>query len=243
MSLAAAASAQHGWTEARLVAREAVTAGAALFRFAVDWPRPHRAGQHVELRLTAPDGHTARRFYSIASAPSRRGSVDLVIALAGDGEVSRFFHDVAETGDLVEMRGPFGLPFSWAPEDGGPLLLVGGGSGVVPLLSMLRERAAAAPHVPAALLYAARARDEAPYLEELEVRAAREPGFGLALRLSRGTGGRRIDRAAVAETLDRLPAPPRHAFVCGSTGFVEAATDFLLDAGVSPGAIQTERFG
>lgn len=231
------------WAEARIAEREPVTGTVTRFRFAVDWGRPHRAGQYVELRLTAPDGHAATRFYSIASPPSRRGGIDLLIALADDGEVSRFFHEVAEAGDLIEMRGPVGLPFSWAPEDGGPVLLVGGGSGVVPLLAMLRERSAAAPDVPMALLYAARTRAEALCLDELEARGRDEPGFGLILALSREGEARRIDRAAVDEALARLPGPPAHAFICGSGVFVEAATTLLVDAGIAPGAIRTERFG
>ena len=166
--MTSAPPARLAWAEARIAEREPVTGNVTRFRFAVAWERPHRAGQSVELKLTAPDGYAARRFYSIASPPSERGGIDLLIERAADGEVSRFFHDVAEAGDVVEMRGPAGLPFSWAPEDGGPVLLVGGGSGVVPLLAMLRERAAAAPEVPMALLYAARTRAEALYLDELE---------------------------------------------------------------------------
>lgn len=231
------------WSEARIVEREPVTERVTRFRFAVDWERPHRAGQYVELRLTAPDGYTAQRFYSIASPPAQRGSIDLLIELAADGEVSRFFHEVAEAGDLIEIRGPAGLPFSWAPEDGGPLLLVGGGSGVAPLLAMLRERAAAAPEVPAVLVCAARTRAEALCLGELESRSRTEPGFDLVLALSREGAARRIDRATMVEALGLLPAAPRRVFVCGSGGFVEAATELLLDAGIAPGVIKTERFG
>lgn len=231
------------WAEARIVEREAVTPTVARFRFAVGWAQPHRAGQSVELRLTAPDGYAARRFYSIASPPSQRGTVDLLVALAADGEVSRFFHEAAEVGDAIELRGPVGLPFSWAPEDGGPVLLVGGGSGVAPLLAMVRERAAAAPAVPMALLCAARTRAEALYLDELEARARDEAGFGLVLRLSREGEARRPDRAAVAAALALLPAPPARAYLCGSSGFVEAMTALLFDAGVAPRDIRTERFG
>lgn len=241
--MSATPPARLAWAEARILDREPVTGRVTRFRFAVDWERPHRAGQYVELRLTAPDGYAANRFYSVASPPSQRGGIDLLIELAADGEVSRFFHEVAEAGDLIEMRGPAGLPFSWAPEDGGPVLLVGGGSGVVPLLSMLRERAAAAPEVAMALLYAARTRADALCLAELEARARNEPGFGLTLALSREGEARRIGRAAVDDALSRLPAPPRRAFVCGSDGFVDAATTLLVDAGMAPGAIRAERFG
>lgn len=226
-----------------IVAREPVTDTVTLFRFAVDWPAPQRAGQYVELRLTAPDGYTAQRFYSIASPPSQRGTVDLLVALAEDGEVSRFFHEVAAPGDEIELRGPAGLPFSWAPADGGPLLLIGGGSGLVPLLAMLRERAAAAPDVPAVLVYAARTRAEALCLDELETRARTEPGFDLVLALSREGAARRLDADLLSQALSRLPAPPRHTFICGSGGFVEAASDLAVDAGLPAGTIRTERFG
>jgi ferredoxin-NADP reductase len=229
--------------EARIVERAPVTARVTRFRFAVDWPAPHRAGQSVELRLTAPDGYAAQRFYSIASPPSQRDGLDLLIERAADGEVSRFFHEVAEPGDPIELRGPVGLPFSWAPEDGGPVLLVGGGSGVVPLLAMLRERAASAPGIAMALLLAARTQAEALYLDELKTRARAEPGFALVLTLSREGQARRIDRAAVDDALARLPGPPRRVFVCGSGGFVEAATTLLVDAGLVPATIRTERFG
>ena len=243
MSLAAAAPARLDWTEARIVLREPVTASATLFRFAVPWEQPHRAGQYVELRLTAPDGYTAKRFYSIASPPSQRGSIDLIIELAADGEVSRFFHEVAETGDEISLRGPVGLPFSWGPEDGGPLLLIGGGSGIVPLLAMMRERAATAPSIPAVLVYAARTRAEALCLDELEQRARTEPGFDLVLVLSREGAARRLDAALLNEALARLRGSPRRVFVCGSGGFVDAATELAVDAGIAPGSIRTERFG
>ena len=235
--------ARRGWAEVRIVECAPVTARVTRFRFAVDWPAPHRAGQSVELRLTAPDGYTAQRFYSIASPPSQRDGLDLLIEHTTDGEVSRFFHEVAEPGDLIELRGPVGLPFSWAPEDGGPVLLVGGGSGVVPLLAMLRERAVAGPGIAMALLLAARTRAEALYLDELEARAQDEPGFALVLAFSREGEARRIDRTMVDEALAQLPGPPRRVFVCGSGGFVEAATTLLVDAGLAPATIRTERFG
>jgi ferredoxin-NADP reductase len=237
------APARLAWAPARIVAREPVTDRVTLFRFAVDWPAPQRAGQYVELKLTAADGYTAQRFYSIASPPAQRGTVDLLIERAADGEVSRFFHEVAEAGDEIELRGPAGLPFSWAPEDGGPLLLVGGGSGVVPLLAMARERAARAPEIPAALVLAARTRGEALCLAELEARARSDAGFALHLALSRDPGGRRLDAALLAAALASLPEPPRRVFICGSGGFVETASALAVEAGLAPGTIRTERFG
>ena len=183
----------------------------------------------------------------MASAPTEGKRIEIMVERLEDGEVSGFFHDVAEPGDNVELRGPIGLPFSWAPQEGGPLLLIGGGSGVVPLLSMLRHRAAAAPGVAALLLYSARSAADAICRDELERRAATEPGFALTLVLTRepgvpGTTGRRIDRALMAEALARLGTPAR-AFVCGANGFVGAMADLLVDGGLKPETIRTERFG
>jgi ferredoxin-NADP reductase len=135
------------WQKATLLAIEPVTRRVKSYRFRIDFDRPMLAGQHVDVRLTAPDGYQAQRSYSIASAPGADGTIELMIEGLPDGEVSGFFDSVAEIGDTIELRGPIGGSFVWRPEDGGPLLLVGGGSGVVPLLAMLRHRAAAAPEL------------------------------------------------------------------------------------------------
>ena len=161
--------------------------------------RLFRAGQHVDVRLTAPDGYQAQRSYSVASAPELEGLYELVVERLEDGEVSPFFHDVAEAGDAIEIRGPFGGHFVWRPEDGGPLLLIGGGSGVAPLLSIMRHRAAVGSGVPVILLYAARTWDDVIVREELLARDTAEAEFTLLLSLSRDTArrpqdvGRRID--------------------------------------------------
>jgi ferredoxin-NADP reductase len=235
------------WREVPILAVETVTPRVKSFRLQVGWER-FRAGQYVDVRLTAEDGYQAQRSYSIASSPETPGAVEIMVERLDDGEVSSFFHEVAQAGDLIEMRGPIGHPFTWGAEDGGPLLLVGGGSGVVPLLSMLRHRATA-PEVPAHLVYSARSLDEVIARDELLDRAAREPGFGLTLALTReaasvpGTRSGRIDRALIEEALAQLPAPPAHVFVCGSNRFVGAASDLLLDADVPADRIRTERFG
>ena len=132
-----------------------------------EW-RPFKAGQHYDVRLTAPDGYQAQRSYSIASPPEREGVIDLTIELMEGGEVSPYFHEIVEAGDRIEMRGPIGGPFTWTVDQGGPLLLVGGGSGVVPLMSMARHRALSAPDVPGALLFSSRSFDHIIYREELE---------------------------------------------------------------------------
>ena len=201
-----------------------------------------RPGQHVDVRLTAEDGYQAQRSYSIASAPDGTGTIELMIEGLDGGEVSGFFQEVAEVGDRIELRGPIGGSFAWGPEEGGPLLLVGGGSGVVPLLAMLRHRARAAPEIPCRLIYSVRSRAEAIALDELEVRARDEPGFGLHLLTTREGAGRRIDGAVVAAALADLGIPAR-CFVCGSTPFVGAASALLLAAGLRPATIRTERFG
>ncbi len=229
------------WRETTIVGIAPVTRRVKSFRLAVAFDRPVVSGQHVDVRLTAPDGYQARRSYSIASAPSDDGTIELLVDGLPDGEVSGFFDGIAEVGDTLEVRGPIGGAFVWRPEDGGPLLLVGGGSGVVPLLAMLRHRAVAAPEVPALLLYSARAVDEVLAHDELVRRAETEPGFQLMLHLT-GDGGRRIDAAVIATALKRLGGP-RHTFICGANPFVTAASNLLVGAGLEPRTIRTERFG
>jgi ferredoxin-NADP reductase len=211
--------------------------------------RLFRAGQHVDVRLTAPDGYQAQRSYSVASAPELEGLYELVVERLEDGEVSPFFHDVAEAGDAIEIRGPFGGHFVWRPEDGGPLLLIGGGSGVAPLLSIMRHRAAVGRGVPVILLYAARTWDDVIVREELLARDTAEAEFTLLLSLSRDTArrpqdvGRRIDAPLLQIALAGLGSAPRLIFVCGSNAFVEAVTGYLLDLALKPEIIRTERFG
>ncbi|HEX8416612.1 MAG TPA: FAD-binding oxidoreductase [Methylobacterium sp.] len=229
------------WLPATILAIAPVTPRVKSFRLRVAFDRPARAGQHVNLRLTAPDGYQAQRSYSIASAPDDSGSIELMIEGLSEGEVSAFFDGVAAVGDRIELRGPIGGSFVWDAADGGPLLLVGGGSGVVPLLAMLRHRAAVAPGVKALLVYSVRDASEAIARDELIARARDEPGFDLMLNLTRD-GGRRLDAALVGEALERLGLPGR-AYLCGSNGFVGAASELLLDAGLAPGTIRTERFG
>jgi ferredoxin-NADP reductase len=212
------------------------------------------AGQHVDLRLTAPDGYQAQRSYSIASAPESPGPIEITIDRLDDGEVSPFFHDVAAVGDEIELRGPFGGYFIWsaeprAPRMSEPVVLVGGGSGVVPLMSILRHRAALQSRTPMLLIFAARTWDELIYRDELLAMAARPDGFELAIALTReparraGDYSRRIDRDMASEALARLPAKPGLVFVCGSNPFVEAAATSLIDAGVPGEIIRTERYG
>lgn len=229
------------WRKARIGAITPVTPRVKSFRFE-GLEGQHRAGQHVEVRLTAPDGYTAQRSYSIASAPGDPAGLELMIEALEEGEVSSYFAAVAEIGDEVELRGPIGGSFVWSPDDEGPVLLVGGGSGVVPLLSMLRARARR--ETPMLLIYSVRNAAEAIAREELQVRARDEPGFDLTLLTTRegATAGRRIDRVMIETALDHV-GKPRHVFVCGSNGFVGSVSDLLVDAAVKPSIIRTERFG
>jgi ferredoxin-NADP reductase len=237
------------WHEAVIERTERQTAGVKGFLLRPQNWRSFRAGQHLDVRLTAPDGYQAQRSYSVASAPELEGLYELVVERLEDGEVSPFFHDIAEVGDTIEIRGPFGGHFAWGREDGGPLLLVGGGSGVAPLMSILRHRAVVGGEIPAILLYAARTWDDVIFREELIARDGAEAEFTLLLSLSRDTArrpqdaGRRIDAPLLKDTLARLGAAPRLTFVCGSNPFVEAVTGHLLDLGLDPKTIRTERFG
>jgi ferredoxin-NADP reductase len=237
------------WQEAVIEQIERQTARVKSFFLRPRNWRSFQAGQHLDVRLTAPDGYQVQRSYSVASAPGLEGLYELVVERLDDGEFSPFFHDVAEVGDAIEIRGPFGGHFAWGLEDGGPLLLVGGGSGVAPLMSILRHRAEVGGAVQMVLLYAARTWDDLIFREELLARDRAEAEFTLVLSLSRDTArrpqdaSRRIDASLLKATLVRFDAAPRLTFVCGSNAFVEAVTGHLLDLDVSPETIRTERFG
>lgn len=238
------------WQEATVVDVVAQTPTVKSFFLKPPHWRSFMAGQHVDVRLTAPDGYRTERSYSIGSAPSADGIIELVVERLADGEVSPFFHEVVAPGDSIEMRGPIGGHFTWAPKDGGPILLVGGGSGVVPLMSMLRHRASVAPEIRMVLLYSARRWSEVIFREELMRRAESEPGFSLVLTITRekpaleGLRSGRIDRALIAEVLDRFGGgKPRISYICGATAFVEVASMFLVEAGLPFGSIRTERYG
>ncbi|MEO8273968.1 MAG: ferredoxin reductase [Chloroflexota bacterium] len=208
----------------------------------------HRAGQHLDLRLTAEDGYSVERSYSIASEPERAGEVDITVERIPGGEVSPFLHEIVVPGDRLEVRGPIGGYFVWEADLGGPLLLVAGGSGVVPLMAMARHRARAGSHTPARLLVSSRGRDEIIYRDELERLAAAGDGFGVAHTLTRQqppgwTGySRRIDEQMLAEVLEPLGASTR-AFACGPTALVETVANGLVRLGLPPDRIRTERFG
>ncbi len=237
------------WQEAKIVRVVPRTPRIKSFFFVPAHPFAFRAGQHVDVRLTAPDGYQAERSYSIASAPEDGGTFELAIERLDNGEVSPFFHDVAEVGDAIELRGPIGGHFVWTIGDGGPILLLGGGSGLVPLMAMIRHRAAQRSATPMRLILSARTAEELLYRDELLALGERNDGFALAFALTRekatraGDYSRRIDAAMLAEFLAPPTVPTRRVFVCGSNPFVEAATQAAIATGIRPEIIRTERYG
>jgi ferredoxin-NADP reductase len=211
-----------------------------------DWPG-HRAGQHVDVRLTAEDGYQAQRSYSIASAPEHP-RVSITVELLTDGEVSSYLVGEVRTGDQLELRGPIGGYFVWEAHMGGPLLLVAGGSGIVPLMSMLRHRKASGASTGARLVYSSRSWEDVIYRDELERLTERENGPQVFHTLTRSqptswTGyARRVDGAMLSETAWPASSAPT-AFVCGPTPFVESVADALVLLGYPATSVKTERFG
>jgi ferredoxin-NADP reductase len=205
------------------------------FWFELPMWMPHLPGQHYDVRLTAPDGYRAQRSYSVASSPLDEGRIELTIDRLEDGEVSPYFHDVVVEGDQVEVRGPFTSYFVWRGE--APVLLIGGGSGVVPLMAILRHRRRVMPEIPMRLVYSVRRADDVIYADELGddalVTFTREPPGDWT-----GHTGR-IDRELIAQA----GIDDGIVFVCGSNSFVDAAADLALGAGFRPEQIRTERFG
>jgi ferredoxin-NADP reductase len=215
----------------------------------LDWPG-HLPGQHVDLRLTAADGYSTQRSYSIANA-SEPGRVELTVQRVADGEVSPYLTELAEPGDQFELRGPIGGYFTWSPTEPAPVLLVGGGSGIVPLMAMIRTRSVAGSRAPFRLIYSSRGPDDVIYAAELDRLAAAgvtASGIEISYVYTRSTPvgwpnpPGRLDRAALAAagwSPDREPL----AFVCGPTGFVETASSLLVEQGHAANRIKTERFG
>ena len=220
------------WQIATVAAIKTETPHVKSFQLELPMWMPHLPGQHYDVRLTAPDGYSAQRSYSIASSPLDEGAIELTVDRLADGEVSPYLHDVLVEGDQVELRGPFASYFVWRGER--PVLLVGGGSGVVPLMSMLRHRRRTTPDLPMRLVYSVRGPEDVIYASELgaetELTFTREAPEGWS-----GHSGR-IDGSMLADAGGT-------AFVCGSNGFVEAATSLLLETGYDPERVRTERFG
>ena len=207
----------------------------------------HLAGQHVDIRLTAEDGYQAQRSYSIAT-PEEDTRVTITVELVDDGEVSPFLVSELRLGDRLELRGPIGGYFVWEPARRGPLQLIGGGSGVVPLMAMVRARVAGESRADVAYLSSSRALDDILYREELGALADSDPSVTVVHTLTRshpdGWAGptRRVDRSMLEEVLGE-PVADAWTFVCGPTGFVEAVATHLVDMGYEPARVRTERFG
>jgi ferredoxin-NADP reductase len=223
------------WQVATVTSIRPETPRVKSFRLRLPMWMPHLPGQHYDVRLTAPDGYRAQRSYSVASSPLDEGEIELTIDRLEDGEVSPYFHDVLVEGDLVEVRGPFASYFVWRGE--APVLLIGGGSGVVPLMAILRHRRRAMPDVPMRLIYSVRSREDVIYADELGEEATltytREPPAGWG-----GHTGRIDEPMIEGASLDQATA-----VTCGSNGFVETASRLLLARGFEARRIRTERFG
>jgi ferredoxin-NADP reductase len=240
-----------GWNVAEVIGVIQETPTARTLRLRLPGLTGHRAGQHVDVRLTAPDGYTAVRSYSVASA--RPGDeIDLTVEELTDGEVSPYLVHGVSVGDQLEVRGPVGGWFVWDPVDSSPVQLIAGGSGVVPLMAMLRAHAAVDAAVPGAaapfrLLYSVRSPDAVYYRAELD-ELARSPLVDVTIVYTREAPAgsteppRRLDAATLATKA--LPAADNPAvFICGATAFVETVADWLVQAGHSPDRVKTERYG
>ncbi|MGO9064191.1 MAG: ferredoxin reductase [Myxococcaceae bacterium] len=236
------------WQIARVSALRAETPTVKTLTLKVPrWTR-HRAGQHYDVRLVAPDGYEAQRSYSIASAPEQSGEIELTVERLNDGEVSTYLTEVLVVGDEVEVRGPIGGYFVWEVPMGGPLLLVAGGSGIVPLMAILRHRAAVRAMTPVQLLYSVSGPASVIYRDELAALQAAQDGMAVAYTFTRirppaWTGyARRIDRAMLAAVSAPLGSTFL-AYVCGPTLMVEGTANALVELGMAPERIRTERFG
>ncbi len=236
------------WHLATVMAIRDETATVKTISFDVPgWPG-HLGGQHVDLRLTAEDGYVAQRSYSIASGAGPGTLIELTVDAVPDGEVSGFLHDELRVGDEIEVRGPIGGYFAWSAAHDYGLLLIGGGSGIVPLMSMLRSRSSAGATQPARLLYSSRSIDHIIYRAELDLLAANTENFTLSHTLTRAVstaweGERgRIDREMLTRRLF-LPAGNPDVYVCGPTAFVETIAEHLITLGHAENRVRTERFG
>ena len=228
-----AGGARREWATATVVGLRDETARMRTFVLRLPTPLPHVPGQHLTVRLTAPDGYTAQRSYSIASAPG--GELELMVERLEDGEVSAYLHDELRVGDPLEVRGPFGGWFVWNGRS--PVLLVGGGSGVVPLMSMLRHWRSTGAAVPLRLVVSVRSPDELAFADDY--------GDETTLVYSRRTPADwpRAAGRVTARDLQPVLVPDATAYVCGSSGFAEHASQLLVDLGVPAGSIRVERYG
>jgi ferredoxin-NADP reductase len=236
------------WQPGEVIAIKVETEQTKSLTLAVPEWMKHRPGQHVDVRLTAEDGYQAERSYSIASPPEEKQRLTLTIERINDGEVSPYLVDELQVGDKLELRGPIGGYFVWEASLGGPLLLLGGGSGIVPLMAMIRHRLAAGSKVPTRLLYSSRSVEDVIYRSELERLQSLDATLEVIYTLTRSQPpgwmgySRRIDNNLLRE----VAWPPEQrplTYICGPTQFVETAATGLLSLGYEAGQIKTERFG
>lgn len=208
-----------------------------------------KAGQHYDVRLTAPDGYQAQRSYSLASSPGNTNLIEIAIELIDDGEVSSYFHDSVEPGEMIEVRGPIGGHFTWEPSHTKSSIFIAGGSGIAPIISMLRHRFTVKNNAPALLLFSVRTEDDILYREALEKMSDNDPSLHVVTTVTRGTSKdwigntRRIDQGMIDFALVNTGVKPESAYVCGGSGFVESIADILLDTGLDFKQIHIERFG
>lgn len=242
------APARRDWQVATATLFRQETARVRSMTFEVTAWAGHLAGQHVDVRLTADSGYQAQRSYSIASPAGHASKIELTVERISDGEVSPFLTEELRAGDAIELRGPIGGYFTWDPAISSPLMLIAGGSGVVPLMSMLRTRYHAGSKIPARLLYSSRSAEDIIYRDEFDRLAANRDGFKLVHTLTRGAPAgwvgqtRRVDRDMLAECGFQPGEEPR-IFVCGPASFVETVADQLVALGHGESSIKTERFG
>ena len=236
------------WQAGTVTAIRPETRQTKSFTLALPMWMAHRPGQHYDVRLTAPDGYQTQRSYSIASPPERVGELELTVERIADGEVSPYLHDVLVPGDQLEVRGPIGGYFVWEVAQGGPLLLIAGGSGVVPLMAMLRHRAAQHATMPTRMLYSSRTTDDVIYRDEFDALAASDRTCEVFFTFTRqppaGWTGyrRRIDAAMLGEVIEPFDKRAR-VYVCGPTLLVEAVANVLVQMELPTEHIRTERFG
>ena len=220
-----------------------------LFTLEVPTGGNFKAGQHYDVRLTAPDGYQAQRSYSLASSPGGTNLIEIAIELIDDGEVSSYFHDSVEPGEMIEVRGPIGGHFTWEPSHTKSSIFVAGGSGIAPIISMLRHRFTVKNNAPALLLFSVRTEDDILYREELERMSDNDPSLHVVTTITRGTSKdwigntRRIDQGMIDSALVNTGVKPESAYVCGGSGFVESIANILLDIGLDFEQIHIERFG
>ena len=240
-----------GWQNATVERISQCTPRVKGFMLRLERPFQFVAGQHVDVRLTAPDGYRAMRSYSISSAPvsSPATCIEIMIELLTNGEVSPFFHEIVQIGDMIELRGPLGGHFVLSPGSMPSILLLGGGSGVVPLMSMARYSTTSFPDGRVVLFQSARRWDDVLFRDELIEFHEKRVGFSFVLSLTREAKRRsqdltgRIDHTVSCELLKKFDGGPAQVFICGSNSFVNSVSDGIIAAGVAPVIIKTERYG